>query len=112
MNSFVDNWDLSHSSSSFSHLPDDDFLAILQNQFPAENTINPSYSLAPSEDSSPSPDDDQPDPALKRKASDESIQGGPSQKTQHTGNIPLLILLVFFNPIFIISKQQKVDYSS
>ncbi|KAF8238456.1 hypothetical protein L208DRAFT_1421300 [Tricholoma matsutake] len=107
MEPFVDNpplWDLSHASS-FSQLADDDFLALLQKQFPTEgasnlsypDAVNPQsisrYSLAsmtpPSEDSSPSPDpanDDGADPALKRKASDDSMEGGPSQKTQHTAN--------------------------
>ena len=110
MEPFVDNsplWDLSHSSS-FSQLADDDFLALLQKQFPTEPTplnthaqaINPQnisrYShpsmTPPSEDSSPSPpnlndlgNDEASDPALKRKASDDSMEGGPSQKSQHTG---------------------------
>jgi AP-1-like factor len=117
MEPFVDNpplWDLSHASS-FSQLADDDFLALLQKQFPTEgapvnsntnypDAINPQnisrYSLAsmtpPSEDSSPSPpnlndtgNDEGADPALKRKASDDSMEGGPSQKTQHTGKSSL-----------------------
>ncbi|KAJ7785663.1 hypothetical protein B0H16DRAFT_1048 [Mycena metata] len=102
-------WDLSQASS-FSSLPDDDFLALLQKQFPSNNTnpyavdfgmgngVNPQtisrYSLPsltpPSEDSSPSPPqqsgskspDDEHD--LKRKASDDSLDEEPSQKTQHT----------------------------
>ncbi|KAJ6626976.1 hypothetical protein B0H10DRAFT_1997498 [Mycena sp. CBHHK59/15] len=101
-------WDLSQASS-FSQLPDDDFLALLQKQFPTNtvpfsadfggvNGVDPQnisrYSLPsltpPSVDSSPSPpqqsgskspDDD---PALKRKASDDSLDEGPSQKSQHT----------------------------
>lgn len=97
-------WDL---GSSFSQLPDDDFLALLQKQFPStsdvnqysfNDSVNPQsisrYSLPsltpPSEDSSPSPpqfqdtNDDFNDPALKRKASDEDFdEEGPSQKNQH-----------------------------
>jgi AP-1-like transcription factor len=111
MEPFVANpplWDLSHASS-FSQLADDDFLALLQKQFPTEHSVsnpfpeavNPQsisrYSLAtmtpPSEDSSPSPpnlndltpNDEATDPALKRKASHDSMEGGPSQKAQHTG---------------------------
>ncbi|KAJ7238998.1 hypothetical protein B0H12DRAFT_83239 [Mycena haematopus] len=102
-------WDLSQASS-FSQLPDDDFLALLQKQFPTNqgafsadfggmNGVNPQtisrYPLPtltpPSEDSSPSPpqqsgskspDDDH---DLKRKASEEDFDDeGPSQKAQHT----------------------------
>ncbi|KAJ6519237.1 hypothetical protein C8R45DRAFT_1085272 [Mycena sanguinolenta] len=103
-------WDLSQASS-FSQLPDDDFLALLQKQFPNSqgpfsadfgamgmNGVNPQtisrYPLPtltpPSEDSSPSPpqqsgskspDDDH---DLKRKASDEDFEEGPSSKAQHT----------------------------
>ncbi|KAF9455370.1 hypothetical protein BDZ94DRAFT_1230954 [Collybia nuda] len=101
-------WDLSHASS-FSQIADDDFLALLQKQFPTGNAatnydytdgINPQnisrYSLPsitpPSEDSSPSPpnmngdggNDEGTDPVLKRKASDEDFEEGPSQKSQHT----------------------------
>jgi len=106
-------WDLSQASN-FSQLPDDDFLALLQKQFPSGNNgfdanfnngINPQsisrYPLPsltpPSEDSSPSPpsmndsnkssppdDRDDNDAALKRKASDEDLEEGPSQKNQHT----------------------------
>ncbi|KAF7367426.1 BZIP family transcriptional factor [Mycena sanguinolenta] len=103
-------WDLSQASS-FSQLPDDDFLALLQKQFPntqgpystdfgtmGMNGVNPQtisrYPLPtltpPSEDSSPSPPqqsgnkspDDEHD--LKRKASDEDFEEGPSTKAQHT----------------------------
>jgi AP-1-like factor len=100
-------WDLSQASS-FSQLPDDDFLALLQKQFPTSagpygdfggmpNGVNPQtisrYPLPtltpPSEDSSPSPQqsgskspEDEHD--LKRKASDDDLSDGPSQKTQHT----------------------------
>jgi hypothetical protein len=104
-------WDLSQASS-FSQLPDDDFLALLQKQFPtnppsystdygiSSNSVNPQtisrYSLPsltpPSEDSSPSPPqqsgskspDDDHDHALKRKASDDSLDEEPNQKSQHT----------------------------
>jgi AP-1-like transcription factor len=114
-------WDLSHASS-FSQLPDDDFLALLQKQFPNSNdgfmpggfdggidpqSIQP-FTLSglspPSDDSSPSPpgmnndsdsrgtsrrphaSTDGDDAALKRKASDDSMDDeGPSQKNQHTG---------------------------
>jgi AP-1-like factor len=119
-------WDLSQSTD-FSQLPDDDFLALLQKQFPDSNAlpytndgffpdgINP-QSITPfalpglspsSEDSSPSPpninedpgsrsqseklaaspkdhDEHDHDPALKRKASDEEFEDGPSSKSQHT----------------------------
>ncbi|KAG7450781.1 uncharacterized protein BT62DRAFT_535171 [Guyanagaster necrorhizus] len=111
-------WDLSQATT-FSQLADDDFLALLQKQFPS--AANPPSNLGgdfavdpqsisrfslpslnpPSEDSSPSPprsgepsssvrnqdDDDsfvQGDSALKRKASDEDLEEGPSQKSQHT----------------------------
>ncbi|KAF9014916.1 hypothetical protein BDQ17DRAFT_1418052 [Cyathus striatus] len=99
-------WDLSHASN-FSQLPDDDFLALLQKQFPPVNAeqsyapgVNPQsisqYPLPsltpPSEDSSPSPpnlnsQDNSEEPegsAPKRKASSEELQEGPSQKSQHT----------------------------
>ncbi|KDQ30313.1 hypothetical protein PLEOSDRAFT_1111247 [Pleurotus ostreatus PC15] len=96
-------------ASSFSQLPDEDFLALLQKEFPNGSydfsSINPqnilNYPLPtltpPSEDSSPSPpstnndsnsptqaDDEGADQALKRKASDEDLEEGPSQKNQHT----------------------------
>lgn len=110
MEAYVDNtplWDLSHASS-FSQLADDDFLALLQKQFPTGNVsveggftdgVNPQnisrYSLPsitpPSEDSSPSPPnmnndyEDGGDTALKRKASDDDFDDeGPSSKSQHT----------------------------
>ncbi|KAJ7071586.1 hypothetical protein C8F01DRAFT_1217056 [Mycena amicta] len=104
MESFSDMsplWDLSQASS-FSQLPDDDFLALLQKQFPTPPTqysvdfsldgpgINPQsishYSLPslspPSADSSPSPPQEE-DHGLKRKASDDDLEEGPS-KAQHT----------------------------
>ncbi|KAJ4485468.1 hypothetical protein J3R30DRAFT_1361700 [Lentinula aciculospora] len=110
-------WDLSQATN-FSQLPDEDFLALLQKQFPSAGQhggyqttgfqigdgVNPQnisqYSLPsitpPSEDSSPSPSsnkqspeetspsEDSPDSGLKRKASDEDLGEGPSQKSAHT----------------------------
>lgn len=102
-------WDLSHNQD-LAQLQDNDFLALLQKQFPNvndgglfmapySNAVNPqnlsSYPLPsltpPSEDSSPSPpnsnqdnaNDDNNDSALKRKASDEDFSDGPTQKSQH-----------------------------
>ncbi|KAF8060931.1 hypothetical protein FPV67DRAFT_313831 [Lyophyllum atratum] len=115
METYIDNtplWDLSHASN-FSQLADDDFLALLQKQFPTGTVqqdgggggfvdgVNPQnisrYSLPsltpPSEDSSPSPPnmnneqngyDDGGEPALKRKASDDDLEEGHSSKSQHT----------------------------
>ncbi|KAF5377264.1 hypothetical protein D9615_006429 [Tricholomella constricta] len=113
MEAYIDNaplWDLSHASN-FSQLPDDDFLALLQKQFPTGvaqpdggfvDGVNPQnisrYSLPsmtpPSEDSSPSPpntineqggNEDSGDVALKRKASDGDFEEeAPSSKSQHT----------------------------
>lgn len=109
-------WDLSQATN-FSELPDNDFLALLQKQFPVHNGdyqpggfgdgVNPQsisqYSLPssitpPSEDSSPSPQtasnkqspeaEDSPDPGLKRKASDEDLDEEPSQKNAHTSECP------------------------
>ncbi|KAK0446471.1 uncharacterized protein EV420DRAFT_1484108 [Desarmillaria tabescens] len=110
-------WDLSQATT-FSQLADDDFLALLQKQFPSATNppslsgdfaVDPQnisrFSLPslnpPSEDSSPSPprsgepsssariqdDDDsfvQGDTSMKRKASSEDLEEGPSQKSQHT----------------------------
>ncbi|KAJ7771951.1 hypothetical protein DFH07DRAFT_803253 [Mycena maculata] len=101
-------WDLSQAST-FSSLPDDVFLDMIQKQFPtnptqfsadfgATNGVNPQtisrYSLPsltpPSEDSSPSPPQQsgskspEEEHDLKRKASDDSFEEGPSQKSQHT----------------------------
>lgn len=99
-------WDI-QNTANFSQLPDDDFLAILQKQYPSyPDAVNPQnisrFSMPTgatpsSDDSSPSPphslhdtpggvtSDDLHDPALKRKASDDGLEdGGPSQKTQHT----------------------------
>jgi AP-1-like factor len=105
----VDNtplWDLSQASS-YTHLADDDFLALLQKQFPQanndvlsfNNSVNPQsitrYPLPslspPSEDSSPSPQpdsaisvDEPGESALKRKASDDALDDGPNSKGQST----------------------------
>ncbi|CAA7264676.1 unnamed protein product [Cyclocybe aegerita] len=105
-------WDLPHNQD-FANLADSDFLALLQKQFPSPNGAplgfmgaypdplsiqNGPYSLPsltpPSEDSSPSPpnsnnqdppSEDNPEPAApKRKASDDDLSEGPSQKAQHT----------------------------
>lgn len=97
-------WDLSQASS-FSQLPDDDFLALLQKQFPSagvpptyttgvSSSLDPRFSLSsstpPSDESSPSPPHEQGnhdeggDSALKRKASTDDFEEGPSQKSQHT----------------------------
>jgi AP-1-like transcription factor len=107
-------------ATNFSQLPDDDFLALLQKQFPGANQgnqflsgfgdgINPQNlsqfsmpsTISPiSDDSSPSPPnanksdgnkqspegmDEPTESALKRKASDDDFEEGPSQKNQHTG---------------------------
>jgi len=126
-------WDLSSQPNTFSALPDDDFLAFLEKQFPtsvgnnglttfdsanAPEVIDPQslsrYPLPstspPSSDSSPSPPSintehspsrrqsgtfntpassvptDQDEQGLKRKASDDSISGEPTHKSQHTSN--------------------------
>lgn len=111
-------WDLSQTPSQFSQLGDDDFLTLLQKQYP--NTVpdsindgvnpqsiqNPPLSglTPPSDESSPSPPsnnsadgsrsrrhstfspgNDNEEPALKRKATDDAMQEGPSTKNQHTG---------------------------
>ncbi|KAG6845288.1 hypothetical protein H0H87_011439 [Tephrocybe sp. NHM501043] len=109
METFIDNtplWDLTQATN-FSQLADDDFLALLQKQFPSGLTqqdgtfvdgVNPQnisrYSLPtmtpPSEDSSPSPPNMNDsgvndDPALKRKASEGDFDDeSPSSKSQHT----------------------------
>ena len=94
-------WDLSQAPAQFSQLPDDDFLALIRKQFPpAGNNDSP-----PSDDSSPSPPsntdadsrrqslhrpNDTEDAPLKRKASSDDMQPGPSSKNQHTGLSHLL----------------------
>ena len=101
-------WDF--SNPSYPQLPDDDFMAMLQKQFPQatepltfgglSDAVNPQniekHSLPsitpPSEDSSPSPpnshhdspDHDDDNSAPKRKASSDDLEEGPSQKSQHT----------------------------
>ncbi|KAF9242361.1 hypothetical protein BU15DRAFT_86923 [Melanogaster broomeanus] len=90
-------WDLAQAPSQFSQLPDDDFLALLQKQFPASSAQKQQQPLPnltpPSDDSSPSPPNASPiysrandneDSALKRKASDHDMDPGPSSKNQHT----------------------------
>lgn len=102
-------WDL---SSNNPQIQEQDFLALLQKQFPTgpdgtlaylsgyADGVNPQNLSSlplptftpPSEDSSPSPPsnnensmDDYNEHALKRKASDDDLSDGPSAKTQHTG---------------------------
>lgn len=104
MDSYINHTPHWPHTTSFNQLADDDFLALLQKQFPTPNTVatftdgvNPQnishYSLPsitpPSEDSSPSPpnmngDDDLGDSVLKRKASDEDLDESPNQKSQNT----------------------------
>ncbi|KAG6371509.1 hypothetical protein JVT61DRAFT_9213 [Boletus reticuloceps] len=100
-------WDISQAPSHFSQLPDDDFLALLQKQF--ATTDSPDHSVntqdqrqsPSSDDSSPSPpsntdaasrrhsvnarSNDTDDAPLKRKASADDMEPGPSSKNQHTG---------------------------
>lgn len=110
-------WDISQTPSQFSQLPDDDFLALLQKQFPTtdntDHSVNPHglHTRRPSsnsDDSSPSPpgntDDtsrrhspnarlnDTDDAPLKRKASSDSMDPGPSTKNQHTGSSHSLLI--------------------
>ncbi|KAG6902968.1 hypothetical protein C0995_008541 [Termitomyces sp. Mi166 len=107
MESYTPLWDLSQASN-FSQLADDDFLALLQKQFPIQDagyvdSINPQSitrlplptMTPPSEDSSPSPpnlndsggNEEQVDSAPKRKASQGDLDDeSPSSKTQHTTN--------------------------
>jgi len=122
-------WDISQQPNTFSALPDDDFLAFLEKQFPTSvgnnnvshfdgipEVIDPQnlsrYPIPnvspPSSDSSPSPPSipnehspsrrqsgvfnststtaEPEEPGLKRKASDDSMAGEPSHKSQHTNN--------------------------
>lgn len=88
MDSFggLDNfWDLSQHPSTFPTLPEDDFLALLQKQFPGSNpfdltppdgidpiSINPlpiSNPTPPSTDSSPSPPSTNQEPVMSRRHS-------------------------------------------
>ncbi|KAF8139783.1 hypothetical protein EV363DRAFT_1497757 [Boletus edulis] len=101
-------WDISQGPSHFSQLPDDDFLALLQKQF--ATTDSPDHSVnaqdqrqsPSSDDSSPSPpsntdaasrrhsvnarSNDTDDAPLKRKASTDDMEPGPSSKNQHTAD--------------------------
>jgi AP-1-like transcription factor len=129
-------WDLSQPTS-FSNLPDDDFLALLQKQFPGPNGSNfngngysdgvnpqnitpfalPSLS-PPSDDSSPSPPnlndsrgqseksggDHDEDHTMKRKASDDDFEEGPSSKNQNT----CMSHLYWVNTCSLISLTQPV----
>ncbi|KAH0838716.1 hypothetical protein J3R83DRAFT_7046 [Lanmaoa asiatica] len=100
-------WDISQAPSQFSQLPDDDFLALLRKQFSADPSVNPQSvqdgRQSPlSDDSSPSPasntdaasrrhslltrTNDAEDAPLKRKASSDDIEPGPSSKNQHTAD--------------------------
>lgn len=108
-------WDIPQNPSQFSQLPDEDFLALLQKQFPHSDNTDP---LLPrterqspaSDDSSPSPTSnpdatssrphslhlritDNDDASLKRKASSDDLEQGPSSKNQHTGPSPVLLSL-------------------
>ncbi|OBZ80026.1 hypothetical protein A0H81_00164 [Grifola frondosa] len=92
-------WDLSHQPATFSALPDDDFLAFLQKQFPAAPPSSDSSSPSPpsvQNDSTPSRRQsgvfnssasptaaDSEDPSLKRKASHDSMDEEPSHKNAH-----------------------------
>lgn len=69
----MDNYDWDLSPSTFAELPDEDFLALLQKQFPPAGVNPQSLNLAGSEESSPSP------PELKRKAEDDEFEPGPSK---------------------------------
>jgi len=61
----------------------------------------------------PGSNDDGADPVLKRKASDDSIEGGPSQKTQHTGitSFSKGSILQAYHVHRISSQQQKIHYN-
>lgn len=103
-------WDVAHTPAHFSQLPEDDFLALLHKQFSPtdsndhspESILNQNPRQSPtSDDSSPSPPsntdatsrrqsiharpNDIDDASLKRKASSDDMQPGPSSKNQHTG---------------------------
>ena len=108
--SLTSMWDIAQTPSQFSQLPDDDFLALLHKQFSPtdanDRSVNPqsvqSERQSPqSDDSSPSPPsntdstsrrqsihvraNDAEDATLKRKASIDDMEPGPSSKNQHTG---------------------------
>lgn len=103
-------WDIAQAPSQFSQIPDDDFLALLHKQFSPTDSNDHSVSpqsvqnlrqSPPSDDSSPSPPsnadatsrrqsihvrpNDTDDAPLKRKASGDDMEPGPSSKNQHTG---------------------------
>lgn len=104
-------WDISQPPPQFPHSSDDDFLAFLHKQFPPadpnDHTVNPQSvqdrrESPQSDDSSPSPPDDTDaasrrqslhvrandteDAPLKRKASSDDMEPGPSSKNQHIGS--------------------------
>ncbi|KAG8220221.1 hypothetical protein J3R82DRAFT_1258 [Butyriboletus roseoflavus] len=112
-NSLNSLWDISQAPTQFSQLPDDDFLALLQKQFSPADPNDHSHSVDPqsvqdgrqsptSDDSSPSPPsntdttsrrqsllaraNDTEDAPLKRKASSDDMEPGPSSKNQHTAD--------------------------
>jgi len=106
-------WDVSQTPMAISQIADDDFLALLQKQFPTDVQVpfdlsfpgynnNPavdpqnlsdytfpiSQPTPPSSDSGNSPvsvTNDNDDRSLKRKASDERMDVEPATKTAHTG---------------------------
>lgn len=111
-------WDISQPPSQLTHSSDDDFLAFLHKQFPQTDPTDPNDHTVdplsvqeprqspPSDDSSPSPPsntdaasrrqslhvraNDTEDAPLKRKASSDDMEPGPSSKNQHTGSSNLL----------------------
>lgn len=106
-------WDVSQTPMTLSQIADDDFLTLLQKQFPTDvqvpfdlsfpgynnpTAVNPqslsdyafpiSQSTPPSSDGGNSPvstTNDNDDRSLKRKASDERMDVEPSPKAAHTG---------------------------
>ena len=106
-------WDISQTPTTLSQIADDDFLTLLQKQFPTDvqipfdlsfpgynnpTAVNPQslsdYTLPisrptpSSSDSGNSPistTNDNDDRSLKRKASDEKMDVEPASKTAHTG---------------------------
>lgn len=106
-------WDISQTPMTLSQIADDDFLTLLQKQFPTDvqvpfdlsfpgynnpTGVNPqslsdytipiSQPTSSSSDSSNSPAstiNDNDDRSLKRKASDERMDVEPTPKTVHTG---------------------------
>lgn len=90
-------WDIPQAPSL---LPDDDFLALLQKQFNTTDNSDRQPHSPQSDDSSPSPPsndsisrrhsplartNDPEDSHLKRKASNDDMDPGPSLKNHHTG---------------------------